>query len=303
MHALAAVSRRWLPAAVWVSAPFTVGPALATALDPATRGVQVVASVGSWLAWLVALVATLVPSTVSLTVARIVIPASVPAALWAAAVAPEPGWPQAVAPAVAALAAVVVLHPAVGDEWVNGSSYGEERRMPLRPPGPLLLGPIELTWAVVVAGAVAGPLLLAGGMWVPGVVALVVGVPAAVAGARALHALARRWVVFVPAGMVLVDPLTLTDALLAQRRVIAALGPAPAGSGARDLTAGALGLALELRFTEPQTVVLRPRRAGRSAAAVTPEELDAVLFSPTRPGAVLREAARRRLVEDPARRR
>lgn len=299
MHALAAVSRRWLPAAVWVSTPFTVGPALAAALDPAAREVQVVASVGSWLAWVVALVATLVPSTVSLTVARVVIPAAVPAAVWAAVAAPEPGWPQAVAPAAATLAAVVVLLPATGDEWVNGSSYGEERRMPLRPPGPLLLGPVEVTWAAVVAGAVAGPLLLAGGAWVAGVAALVVGVPLAVAGARALHVLARRWVVFVPAGMVLVDPLTLTDALLAQRRVIAALGPAPADSGARDLTAGALGLALELRFTEPQTVVLRPRGVRRSSAAVVPEELEAVLFSPTRPGAVLREAARRKLIEDP----
>jgi hypothetical protein len=42
------------------------------------------------------------------------------------------------------LAAVISLSAPVGDRMVNGSSYGDERRMPLRPPGVLLLGPFEL---------------------------------------------------------------------------------------------------------------------------------------------------------------
>lgn len=302
MGLLATAVRRWLLVVVWIPAPFTVGPALATALATVDRPVQVVASVGCWLAWLVALVAMLVPCTVSLTTLRVVVPASVPAAGWSALAVAGPGWRGGLALSTTTLATVVALSAATGDLHVNGSSYGEERRMPLRPPGVLLLGPVQLTWAAVVAGVVTGPLLLAARVWLAGAVALAAGAGVALVGVRALHVLARRWVVFVPAGLVLVDPLTLTDALLAQRRVIAGLAPARADTTAQDLTAGALGLALELRFTEPVTIVPRPARHSPGGSGVTVVEVDAVLFSPTRPGAVLREASRRRLTEGAQRR-
>ena len=35
----------------------------------------------------------------------------------------------------------------VGSDFVNGSSYGDERRVALRPPTALLVGPIEAVWA------------------------------------------------------------------------------------------------------------------------------------------------------------
>ena len=74
------------------------------------------------------------------------------------------------------------------------------------------------------------------------------------------------------------DRMALTDALLVQRQRVDSLGPAPADSTAVDLTGGAVGLALELRLSRPETIVPAPRRPGRAGAEVVPIEVDAVLI-------------------------
>ena len=74
---------------------------------------------------------------------------------------------------------------------MNGSAYGSERRMALRVPGALMVI-APLSWMVGVAGATAGPLLLAAGGWVLGGGALIVGRPVAVVAGRAVHGLCRR---------------------------------------------------------------------------------------------------------------
>ena len=194
---------------------------------------------------------------------------------------------------------MIALSAPVGDRMVNGSSYGDERRLPLRPPGVLLLGPIELTWLVVVVGIVGGPMLLAARQWVVGVLALMVGWTLAAVGLRVLHGLSQRWFVFVPAGVVVVDRMALTDAFLVQRQRVDSIGPAPVDTRAVDLTSGALGLALELRLTEPDLIIpAPPRRLGRAQVTIDPVEVESVLIAPTRPGWVLAEATRRRLLVD-----
>ena len=288
---------RWATAVAWVVLPVVAGPSFGDALDGRSRSVQLTATIGLWVLWAVGLVASLVPSTVSLTAIRVLAPASVVAAGWAALVVPDGAdATESIALGVTALAAVIALSAPGGDRVVNGASDGDERRMPLRPPGVLLLGPIELTWLAIVAGAVAGPLLLACHLWVVGAVVLIIGWTVAVAGLRVLHSLAGRWLVFVPAGVVVVDSMALTDSLLVQRQRVASLGPAPADTSAADLTAGALGLALELRLVAPETVVPAPNRLQGRGQTITPIEVDAVLIAPSRPGWVLEEASRRRLL-------
>ncbi len=86
-------------------------------------------------------------------------------------------------------------------------------------------------------------LLLAGGRWVVGGIVAVVGCFAAAVAGRALHGLARRWLVVVPAGLVIHDPLLAwpTRCCSSVRRSLA-LGPAPAeADDALDLTSGASG--------------------------------------------------------------
>jgi len=266
--------------------PLTVGPALADALDGTSTAVAVVAAALAWATWGLVLVAVLVPRTTSLTAVRIGAPAAFAAAVWMSIVAGI-GPVELVALAWTALIAASVLFlPELSDTFVDGSSYGPERRMALRVPGLLLLGPIELAWAAIVAGVVAGPLLLAAHRWLEGALALAVGTFAARFGIVAVHRLSRRWFVFVPAGVVLHDQLVLGEALLFPKTLVHSLGPAPADTTAVDATGRALGLVLELQLTEKSSVMKR--------------ETDRLLFSPGRPGALLREARERGLPVSPA---
>jgi hypothetical protein len=181
----------------------------------------------------------------------------------------------------ALVGAGVLFLPEISDTFVNGSSYGPERRMALKVPALLLLGPVELAWAAIVASIAAGPLLLAAHQWLEGALALAVGTFAARVGIVALHRLSRRWFVFVPAGVVLHDPVVLGEALLFPKALVRSLGPAPTDTTAVDATGRALGLVLELQLTEKSSVMKR--------------ETDRLLFSPGRPGALLREARERGL--------
>ena len=279
----------WLLRAAWVVLPFAVGPALGAALDPRSAPVRTVASVGLWAAWAVVLVGTLVPHPLGCTALR----TAAPAVLVAAGAAAVSGQPSALALGWAVLVAAVVAAPETGRWAVNGPAYPNEARFLLRAPGALLLGPLALAWALAVGGPVAGALLVATGRPVAGGAVLAVGVPLSFVLVRALHGLSRRWVVFVPAGVVLHDPLTLADPVLFRRQAVASLGPAAADTDALDLTQQAPGLALELSLKEKVPMVLvRPGRRGGSHHAGASARL---LFTPTRPGAVLAEAARRRI--------
>jgi hypothetical protein len=259
------------------------------------------------LAWTAALVAMLVPRSIGLTVVRLAVPAAIVAVGAAAAVGDERSTIDALALLAAAVATVVVLAPWTIDAFVDGSSYGPERRLALRTPLPVLLVAIA-TWAATVAGATAGPLLLAAGWWLPGTAALAVGAPVAALGARALHQLSRRWLVLVPTGMVLHDQLTMPEPQLFLRQTMARLGPAlvdapeaidaateaertpdGAADAVEDLTAGASGLVVELELTEPVELLVRNGR-GTTLRPVT-----RVRFSPGRPAELLAEATRRRL--------
>lgn len=277
----------WMLRVAWAVLPFVAGPGLADGLDGWDTSVRTAASVGLWVGWAVVLLATLVPHPIALTILRVSAPAGAAASL--AAAVTGAGAPAALVWWLAVLALAFLPETALG--YVNGPAYPNERRYPLRVPGPLLFGPLELSWAVLVGVPAALVLLLADERWVTAALVAVPGVPAAVLLARAMHGLARRWVVFVPAGLVLHDSSALVDPVLFLKAVVESLGPAPADTDSLDLTQGALGLALELQLAEKVPMVLtRPgNRLGESGASAR------LLFTPTRPGAVLAEAAMRGL--------
>lgn len=279
----------WPLLATWVLAPLLLGPSVADALDQRTRAVQVTGSSIAWLLWTAALVAMLVPRTTTLTVVRLIVPGAGVLGCWAASAADDTLW--AVSGAATGVVAVLTLAaPGVSDGFVDGSSYGSERRVALRVPYALLLGPVPVAWAAVAAGAVTGPLLLAARQWFVGAVAAVVGAAVVAVGVRQLHLLSRRWLVFVPAGVVVHDPLTLTEPILFQRHLVASFGPAPTDTDALDVTGRALGLVLEIRAREPFSVGLR-----RGRDRTEQDGVDALLVTPTRPATTLSIAAEHRL--------
>ena len=286
--------RVWLVAlrVLWASLPWSVGGLLGDALDGTARAVAATATVGAWTAWALGLAALLAPNTVSLTTVRILAPAVLAATCWAAARSGASG-SAVLALTCSAVGTVGVMSPLVGGRFIDATSYGHERRLALRAPLGVLAGALAPTWALTVGGLAAGPLLWAAGHWVLGPLLSILGVLLAVAGARAMHGLARRWLVYVPAGLVLHDRMALAEPTLFRRPVIASLGPAPPGSDARDMTLGAPGLVFELRLAEPVAVTPSRSRGG-------PETVGALLVVPTRPAAVLEEARERRITTTPA---
>ncbi len=280
----------WPVRAVWFLLPLLAGPGLLDTVDGRSTAVAAVVQVAAWVAWFVGMVSTLAPSTATLTALRVVAPAAFVGPLVGAVTADLWTTPVITALAAGALAFVVVLMPSTGDPMINGSSYGPERRMALRPPASVLLGPIQLVWLIVFAGVMGGPLLLAAERWLLGVPALVIGGAFAYLGVRSLHQLSRRWVVFVPAGLVLHDYWSLAESVMVMRSGRPTLGPAdPAADGTSpvDLSAGARGVILSLRLTEPLPAALRK---GRTVETVSGSEF---WFAPTLPGRVVTEARTR----------
>ena len=271
--------------AAWIVLPAVVAAGLSDAIADRSATVGVAVEPLLWAGWAIGVVAVLVPRTVSLTVIRTLAPAAVLATAWGAT-ADDLGVADLAALAAAALVATVAMAPQVGAHFIDGSSYGPERRLPLAPPVALLFGPVQVAVLTVLGGLAAGPVLLAARQWVPGGIALVVGPAVAFFAARALHGLSRRWVVLVPGGIVVHDALTLTDPVLLPKEALVAIEPAVVGTEATDLTQRARGLAVEIRLAEPGQFTLARRGRAEGEAIRT----DAVLVTPTLPAPLLAAA-------------
>ncbi|HSO95223.1 MAG TPA: hypothetical protein VLV81_04210 [Acidimicrobiia bacterium] len=285
--------RIWLLRAAWVTLPITAGPALSAGLSHWSDGARLVAGGLCWIAWAAGLLATLAPRPAALTVLRAV----APAALVVAVIAALGGRASSLA-SLGAVAAMIVAAALAADSEIaiaaaNAVAYGDERRYPLRTPPALFVGPLPAARLVAVGGLVAGPLLLADGRLLSGVVALVIGVPLAVLAARALHGLSRRWLVLVPAGVVVVDPLALADNVLFPREHVQLLRAFDADEepgDALDLRLGATVGSVLLRFDEPAelTRAVRARRGGDTVDA------PGLVIAVSRREVALADAARRR---------
>lgn len=287
-------SALWLLRALWFTLPLTVGPGISDAVDDQVDGTRWSLLILAWIAWLVGLLATALPLPSGLTALRLGAPGVAAAAIWSL-FDTGPGNADAIVyigVAAAIVLATVAFSSLVGDSMVDGASYGDERRMLLRPPAGLAAIVVPVTGAATIAGIVAGPVLLAHRQWILGTVLVIVGFAVAWLGARALHQLTRRWIVFVPNGFVLHDLTTLTEPVLFRRTAVERVGPALAGTPARDLSAKAAGLMLECELTDPAPLGLRTPGA-EAAAELT--DVRRFLFTPSRPGALLDEAERRKL--------
>lgn len=284
----------WALRALWFLLPLTVGQAGSDAIASADHAVPFVMTAGLWILWAAGMVATMVPVPVTLTAIRVLAAGTIPLATWAL-VDTDAAAISILAIGHAAALGLVALNSLVGDRFVDGSSYGDERRMLLRPPSQIgyVLAPVVT--ALMVTGAAAGPLLLANKQWILGVIAMALGAGALAVGLRALNQMSQRWVIFVPTGMVIHDLTMMTEPVLFRRTAIERLGAAIAGSPARDLSNTAAGLLLECELTDPAPLGLRDG-GGRSGATLT--DVRRFLFCPSRPGDLLDEAERRNIPTD-----
>ncbi len=284
----------WLLRAAWITLPVTAGPAAGSAIDSWADAPRVAAAVLLWLAWGVGLLATLAPRPQTLTALRVIAPAFVVVAV----LATIEGSASTLAIVGALLATVVCSALASGYDIAsaaaNALAYGDEQRFPLRVPPALYLGPLPVARLLVAGGVVAPVLLLAEGEIAIGAVALVVGIALVYVLSRSLESLSRRWAVLVPAGFVVVDPLTLADPTLFLRehvRHVAPEPPGPATPGTLDLRLGANAGSVSVGF-DAEIELVRATRGRRGGETVTTAEIRIAL---PRREEMLRLAAGRRL--------
>jgi hypothetical protein len=238
----------------------------------------------SWAVWAMVALAVLVLHPVSLVTVRFVAPLLVADSGWRIITdRAAQSTPGAVVGFFLMLVVATVTYSAVyGAVHAQAAAYGHERRHLLRPPIAVIL-PIAVLWLGVAGGgaianhAVSLPTAL-GGLGV----FIIVGFFAL----RRATVLARRWLVFVPAGIAVHDPLMLQDTLMVRRHDIRGLAAAEHGTTAFDATGTTWGMVLELTLSHPHDVSLSTFGV-RMAKTLDRLHVSAVLVAPSRPSAAL----------------
>ena len=214
--------------------------------ENSSSAVVVVATVWSWLLWTTAVIALLVPSPLSNTALHAITPLAIICALVALD-------PLAVFGSV--VAAIVVHSSVCVDRMVQGGAYGLEQRFALRTPLPYM-APAALAWSLLASTVIGGSLLVAAEQWVLGVPVLAIGLFAAWKIPLRLHRLSRRWLVIVPAGVVIHDHLVLAETIMTPRNKIASVSIVDATADNADFTGGVLGPRLAVELRDADKVVL-----------------------------------------------
>jgi hypothetical protein len=283
----------WCARVLWALLPVSTGTAFTDALDGWSTGPARVAAGLLWLAWACGIVALFLPRPWGVTALRVVAPLALVCTLLT--ITSTTGGVAVLAVTSVVVAVVFALASPVVQAAANALAYGDEVRFALRIPTPLLLGPVPIGLGLIGAGVAAGPLLLADGRIALGIVALVVGLPVAALVVRSLHGLSRRWLVFVPAGVVVADPLSLLDPVLIRRNEVAGLQRVKGVGGTNapntlDLRLGTVAGSVALLLRVPQPFA---RRRGRSDAVII--EASTVVVAVVRAPEALGVAGARRI--------
>ncbi len=280
----------WLLRILWVALAVVAGFAVGDATDGLDGAAGLMPSTAWWLAVAVAVVALVVQGPIGLTVVRLVTPATLPAAIiaWVAGASTVLG---VAATALAAVTTFVALSGEAGEALVQGAAYGHERRFPLRVPAAMVPA-IGLSWAAWCAALLTSVVLLARGAWVWGVLVAAGFVALAWFLLGRFHRFSQRWLVLVPAGVVVRDPVVLGETLMVQRTNVAHSQLALADTEAADLTGPAGGMALDVAVREMVLVVFPATETEPKGRAI---HVQSFLVAPSRPGRALQAMADARL--------
>lgn len=280
----------WGARVVWAAVALTGAVAVDQSLDGADPAARVIVPALWWVLVAATLLALVVPSPTGLTAVRLATPLTVALAVATLLAGADTAWGAGFL--VASLGAVgTFLSADFASVMVQGSAYGSEQRFPLRAPVAVLV-PMVVSWIAWASCTVAGVALLARSSWVVGIVLAVVSVAIGVALFPRYQRLARRWLVIVPAGVVLHDSLVLGETLMVQRPEVARVGLAPAGTEAADLSGPAAGHLIEVVLRDMTLAVFPASSEHPQGRAI---HLQSYLVAPSRPGRALRAMAAARL--------
>jgi hypothetical protein len=285
---LAVLTELWGPRIFWLAVAVAGAWAIGDTLDGRSAAVRTTVMIGAWLVWGIGVVALVVLSALGLTVMRMVSALGCGAAAlsWISGASPIRG---AAFVACALVCGFLVGGADFGQRCVQASAYGDEQRFLLRPPA-AFLPPIAVAGLAWVAAVLAAPLLLATGRWIIGIVVSIVAVLLTVLLLPRFNALTRRWLVFVPAGLVVHDQVVLGETLMVPRAELDSIHLALAGTEAADFTGPAAGHAVEIRLRSMGNALLAPTKAEPRGTAL---HVQSFIVAPTRPGLVLRASSGR----------
>lgn len=204
-----------------------------------------------WVSWTAVAIALLVPSPISATIVHVVTP-------WAVLCAAIDVDPVALFGSLVAM--ITVRSSVLVDRMVQGGAYGREVRHALRTPWPQV-APAVVAWATWSGALIGGTLALARGQWWIGVPVTAVGLVLSRTVPRRLHQLFRRWLVVVPAGLVIHDHLVLAETIMAPRARVKSVRVTDTSGDNADFTGGVPGSRLAIELTQPDKVVLSPMTA------------------------------------------
>lgn len=247
-------STKWNPVAMvpWLLTVAWVGLGIAMPWLQVGHGhsfaVRTTVTVIGWVAWTGVAVGLLVPSSVSLTAARALIPLGLVCALVSGNVASI---------SAALLSQVLIMRADVCDHLVRGSAYGDEKRFVLRTPVPYM-APATAAWALLAGSVIGAPIALAARAWILGAALTVVALFLGRSVPLRLHRLSRRWLVVVPAGLVVHDHLVLAETFMVRTAHLQSLEQRTAPGEEADLTGGVLGTRLTVAIDPADKVVLAP---------------------------------------------
>lgn len=272
----------WLARALWLVVAVFGGAGFGDAMADNSRSVQVTGSTVLWIGWAIVAVALAIPATAGLTISRMTAPGGTVAAI-AGLVTAGASSSTVVAVVSTVLAVLVMGSGEFGQVMVQASAYGDEQRFLLKPPAAFYV-PTVVSWTVLCTCVLVGPLALAARGWVVGAALTVAAGALTVFLFPRFNRLSRRWVVLVPAGLVLHDDVVLAETVMFPARVLKRAGLALVDTQAADLTGPAGGHAVEVSLSESTTVVLAGSRGTPGGRAL---HVLAFLVAPTRPGRLL----------------
>ncbi len=266
----------WLIRGMWLGIALTLGPAV----DALNAGLPT--SVCSWLLWVAGAIALAVKSTITLTVARITVPTSVVFGVFGVVNDPM-SVVTGIGMVLACAATLATCSAPIGRSWVQASAYGAEDRFPLRPPLGFLIASTAM-YLIVATLVTLALVYSADGRIVVSIVCATLSVALLVLAIPRWHRLSIRWLVLVPVGVVVHDPLLLSETAMWKRHEVRSVALAETTTEAADLTGPSTGHALEIVLQQMATVVLNTGRRQPQGRAI---HLKAALIAPTRPGEAL----------------
>lgn len=290
----------WVARVAWVALaliPSGIAPTLASH----GRSAQMVFTLGAWALWGLGTLAIFWLSPYSLSALRMLAPLATAGlvgfvfaslSIYADVGLGDVAWPL-VGVAVAVLALVCIFLPTFGSLHVQASAYGDEKRLLLRVPA-AQVAPIVVSYVVMVAFPVATLFAVGGEVWWLAALSLVPSVFLFRVVVKSLHRFSRRWLVVVPAGVVVHDELLLAETFMVRTSAVTRVELSATSGEALNLSGDVAGvrrqmmLVIQLREAEKlavspylakmlgtldalhvQSYAVAPTLAGQALAALT----------------------------------